>query len=142
MHLYGGMTKPIPFIHKYMSTSPHTIGLDQTVANAHAVMRTHGIRHLPVLEGGALVGLVSQRDLHLIESLRDVDPNVVTVEEAMSTEVYAVSPDAPLDEVVDAMAEHKYGCAVVMQNRRVVGLFTTVDVCSALSELLHGRLAR
>jgi acetoin utilization protein AcuB len=136
------MSKPIPPIRKYMSTNLHTIGADQTVAQAHTVMRQHGIRHLPVLSGGALIGLVSIRDLHLIETLRDVDPHSVFVEEAMSTEVYTVSPDAPLDEVVDAMAEHKYGCAVVVQKHHVVGLFTTVDVCSALSELLHGRLAR
>jgi acetoin utilization protein AcuB len=142
MHGTTIMTKPIPPIRKYMSTDPYTIGVDQTVAHAHAFMQAHGIRHLPVLSGGALIGLVSLRDLHFIESLRDVDPTTVMVAEAMSTEVYAVSPDAPLDEVVDNMAEHKYGCTVVMDNHHVVGLFTTVDVCSALSELLHGRLSR
>ena len=142
MHPVSNMSKPIPPIRKYMSMTPHTIGIDQTLAHAHTVMRTHGIRHLPVLDGGNLIGLLSIRDLHLVEGLRDVDPESVSVEEAMSTEVYAVSPDAPLDEVVDRMAESKYGCAVVMQNHHVVGVFTTVDVCSALSELLHGRLAR
>jgi len=39
------------------------------------------------------------------------------------------------------MAEHKYGAAVVMQNDKVVGVFTTIDAMRALSELLHGRLA-
>jgi acetoin utilization protein AcuB len=63
-----------PSIRKYMSQSPHTIGREQTLNAAHDVMRRHGIRHLPVLEGGKLMGLVSQRDLHLIETLRDVDP--------------------------------------------------------------------
>ena len=60
----------------------------------------------------------------------------------MSTEVYSVSPDAPLDEVVEAMAKHKYGCAVVMQNNHVVGVFTTVDVCRSFGELLRTRLAK
>jgi acetoin utilization protein AcuB len=40
------------------------------------------------------------------------------------------------------MAEHKYGCVVVMQNEKVVGIFTTVDVCRAFAEMLHGRLAK
>lgn len=124
-----------------MSKNPHTIGIDQTIAHAHEVMRTHHIRHLPVLDGGTLIGLLSLRDLLVIENLRDIDPHAVSVEEAMSSEVYAVSPDAPLDEVVDVMTEHKYGCAVVMQDRHVVGVFTTIDACSALSELLHLRLA-
>jgi acetoin utilization protein AcuB len=134
------MSKAIPHIQKFMTTSPHSIGKDQTLARAHAVMREHSIRHLPVLDGGALVGLLSLRDAHLIETLKDVDAKTVTVEEAMSSVVYAVSPDAPLDEVASTMAEHKYGCAVIMQNHHVVGVFTTVDVCRALAELLHGRL--
>lgn len=136
------MSKPIPAVRKYMTTSPHSIGREQTLAVAHSMMREHSFRHLPVLEGGKLVGLVTMRDLHLIETLRDVDANVVTVEDAMTTDVYAVSPDAPLDEVAMEMSEHKYGCTIVMQNEHVVGVFTTVDACRALHDLLHGRLAK
>jgi acetoin utilization protein AcuB len=137
-----GMSKPIPPISKYMTTAPHSIGPDQTLATAHKFMREHQIRHLPVLSGGRLVGMVTLRDLHLVETLKDVDPTRVTVEEAMSSEVYAVSPEAPLDEVAAAMAEHKYGSAVVVQNQKVVGIFTTVDACKTLHELLHTRLAK
>src|SRR5690606_1318822 len=79
-------------IERYMTQSPHTIGRDQTLAAAHRVMREHGIRHLPVLEGGKLVGIVSQRDLHLLETLDDVDPEQVEVSEAMTQDVYAVGP--------------------------------------------------
>ncbi len=136
------MTKPIPTVAKYMSTQPHSIGRDQPMNVAHKMMREHKIRHLPVLTGGRLVGLLSDRDLNLIEALRDVDPGKVLVEEAMTSDPYAVSPETPLDSVVGTMAEHKYGCAVVMQNDKLVGIFTTVDACRAFAELLHGRLAK
>ena len=136
------MTKSIPTIQRYMTTAPHSIGLAQTLASAESLMKSEKIRHLPVLEGGRLRGILSDRDIHLVETLRDVDPKKVTVEEAMSEHVYSVSPDAPLDEVVFAMAEKKYGSAVVMQNEKVVGIFTTVDVCRAFGELLSGRLAK
>ncbi|MFO0662053.1 MAG: CBS domain-containing protein [Polyangiaceae bacterium] len=136
------MTKAIPTIQKYMSTCPVTIGTDQPLEHAHTVMREHNIRHLPVLVGGKLAGIITQRDLALIETLKDVDPRKVTVDDAMTSEVYHVEPDAPLDEVVNEMAEHKYGCAVVMQNNKVVGIFTAVDAMKALAELLHGRLAK
>lgn len=135
------MTKPIPKIQKYMTTAPHTIGQEQTLAHAHGVLREHKIRHLPVLHGGALVGMLTERDLSLVETLRDVDPKKVLVEEAMAQGVYTVSPDAPLDEVVSEMAAHRYGSAVIVQNGKVVGIFTTVDACTALRDLLHGRLA-
>lgn len=135
------MTKPIPTIQRYMTAAPHSIGPDQPLSVAHQMMRDHRFRHLPVLNGGVLVGMLTDRDLSLIETLRDIDPQKVTVEEAMSSNPYAVAPDAPLDEVVAEMAERKYGSAVVMQNNKVVGVFTTVDVCRALAELLRGRLA-
>jgi len=136
------MSKPIPTIQKYMTTQPHSIGRDQKMSAAHKMMREHRFRHLPVLTGGRLVGVLSDRDLHLIETLRDVDPDQVPVEDAMTNDPYTVSPDSPLDEVVATMAEHKYGCAVVMQNNKLVGIFTTVDACRAFAELLHARLAK
>ena len=136
------MSKPIPAVQKFMTTAPHSIGKSQTLARAHDVMRSHKIRHLPVLEGGKLVGIVTERDLHLVETLRDVDPTSVTVEDAMSEHVYAVDPDTSLDVVAETLAEHKYGSAVVMQNGKVVGIFTTNDACRALAELLHSRLAK
>jgi acetoin utilization protein AcuB len=106
------------------------------------MMRTHHIRHLPVLDGGKLVGMVTERDLHLVETLRDVDPREVIVDEAMSNHVYSVDPDIALDVVAETMAEHKYGSAVAIQNGKVVGIFTTNDACRALAELLHSRLAK
>jgi acetoin utilization protein AcuB len=136
------MTKPIPTIQKFMTTQPHSIGQEQTMAMAHVVMREHRIRHLPVLTGGKLAGVLSDRDLSLLETLSDVDPKKVLVEEAMTANAYAVEPDTALDEVVATMAEHKYGCAIVMQNNKLVGIFTTVDACRAFAEMLHGRLAK
>jgi acetoin utilization protein AcuB len=120
-------------IGKYMSRDPYTIGQDQPLIVAHEVMREHNVRHLPVLAGGKLVGVLSQRDLHLIETLREVDPATTTVDEAMTGDVYVTGPDAPLDEVAAHMAEHKYGSAVVVDRGKVVGLFTTVDALTALS---------
>ena len=135
------MSKAIPAIQKYMTTSPHSIGSDQTLAKAHEMMHTHDIRHLPVLAGGKLVGMLTDRDLHLIESMAGVEPRVSKVDDAMSTNVYSVAPETPLDEVVATMGERKYGSAVVMQNGKAVGIFTTVDLCRAFAELLHTRLA-
>ena len=135
------MTKAIPTVQKFMTTSPHSIGRDQTIAHASDRMREFQIRHLPVLDGGRLIGMVSERDVALVEALGGVDPAVITVAEAMSTVVYSVSPNAPLDEVVREMASKKYGSAIVEQNGKIVGILTTVDVCRALADLLHGRLA-
>ena len=108
------------------------------MSEAHELMRSHRIRHLPVLDGGKLVGIVSDRDLHLIETLPDSDPDEVTVDEAMTEEVYAVGLDEPVDAVVERMAGHKYGCAIVVNPRGVVdGIFTTIDAMQVLADVLR-----
>jgi acetoin utilization protein AcuB len=122
-------------IRRFMTASPHTIGQEQTLERAHEIMRAERIRHLPVLQAGKLVGLLSQRDLHLIETLSDVDPKDTTVAEAMSQDVYCVTPTTPLLEVAREMAEHKYGSAVVVEGSRVVGVFTTTDALHALIDI-------
>jgi acetoin utilization protein AcuB len=118
-----------------MTPSPHTIGRDQPLAKAHELMRRFGVRHLPVLDGGVLVGIVSERDLRLLESVADVDVHRTLVEEAMTPEPYIAAPDALLRDVAAEMIEHKYGCAVVMDRAAVVGIFTTVDALRALLAL-------
>lgn len=134
--------KTIPPVSKFMTESPHTIADDRPMSAAHEVMRRHGIRHLPVLRGGKIVGVVSDDDLHLIETLDDVDPEKVLVNEAMSQDPYTVAPEAPLDVVLAEMGERKYGSVVVLDKGKVVGIFTTVDVCRALSDLLQTRLSK
>lgn len=119
-----------------MSPTPHTIGSEQTLATAHALMRQHGVRHLPVLHGGKLLGIVSQRDLFFVESLKNVDPERVTVEEAMTQEPYVVDAETPLPEVVRTMAQSRYGAALVTEKSKVVGIFTAVDALHLLATLL------
>lgn len=131
------MSKPVPTVRKYMTPCPETIGRTQPMSVAHRLMRERHIRHLPVLDAGRIVGVVSDRDLRFIETLRDVDPEKVTVDEAMSPDPYVVGPDSALDSVVSTMAARKYGSAIVADDGQVVGIFTTVDACTAFAELLQ-----
>jgi acetoin utilization protein AcuB len=90
-----------------------------------------------VLDGGRIVGLLSERDLLLVETVPNVNPTNVRVEEAMVQEVLTVEPDTPVAEVVERMLERKAGSAVVCDGDRVVGVFTTIDALAALHELLE-----
>ncbi len=119
-------------IQKFMTPMPHTIGKDQPLARAEQMMRDLRIRHLPVLDGGRLVGILSDRDIKLVETLKDVDPEAVLVEEAFSPDPYIVSPKANLKEVCATMAEKRYGCVLIEENHKLVGIFTWVDALRAL----------
>ena len=128
----------MPTIARYMSRQPWTIRKDATMAQAHKLMREHQIRHLPVLEARKLVGIVTERDLHLIETLPGGDPEEISVEEAMTVDVYAVRPEDGVDSIVEKMADRKYGSAVVIGPRgEVEGIFTTIDALQVLAEVLR-----
>lgn len=100
-------------------------------------MRQHEIRHLPVIDNGELVGIVTQRDLHLLETIAEFELESVPVEEAMTQHPYVVTSDMPLDEIVEIMANGKYGSAIVMGRDGIEGIFTTVDACRALADVIH-----
>lgn len=126
-------------VRQYMTPSPHTIGRDQTLARAAAVMREHHIRHLPVLVGGNLVGMLTERDVALVETLRGVEPGREMVESAMSQDCYTVTPEEPLASAAQHMANHKFGSAVVTEHGKVVGVLTTVDVCRAFADVASSK---
>ena len=125
-----------PSVDKFMSRTPHTIGQQATLAAAHKMMADFNVRHLPVLEAGKLVGVLSERDLNFVETLKSVDPKVVMVSEAMSLDIFTVHPKDPVKRIAAEMADHKYGSAIVVDGKQVVGVFTTVDGLRALSQLL------
>jgi acetoin utilization protein AcuB len=132
----------MPAVSRYMTGQPWTIERTAPIARAHLLMREHHIRHLPVLdEDGQLVGIVTERDLHLVETLGVVDVEHETVDEAMTEHPFWVTGDTALDEVVEIMAEHKYGSAIVVGREGVEGIFTAVDACRVLAEVLHSATA-
>lgn len=132
--------KAIPTVQKFMTYVPKSIGFDQSLDQASEFMRKLHMRHLPVLKGGKLVGILTDRDINLVLSFKDVDPMLTKVEEAYTPDPYVTAPTTPLNEVVAHMAEKKYGCALVVDNGKLVGIFTEVDAYKALAELLETRL--
>ena len=131
------MDKTAP-IAEYMTPVPHTVGSEQTITFAQKLMEKHGIRHLPVLHGGELYGIVSDRDLGLIAGLNEVNPDKTTVEEAMTQEAYTVSKDTPLFTVLEQMLEHKYGSSIIVEGIKIIGIFTTHDALKLLVENFPG----
>jgi acetoin utilization protein AcuB len=146
MHATDISSAPAPNdfeVGNYMTRSPCTIGPERPLAEAHTLMRDHGIRHLPVVRDGNLVGIVSQRDLLPAESLPDVSA-YVPVADALTKDVFVVAPREALGRVCATMAERKLGSAVVVDDGRVVGVFTVTDACRVLAGLLGyaGRLSQ
>ncbi len=129
--------KKIPCVGEVMIPFPMTIGKEQSLTVAQQLMNEHQIRHLPVQTGGRLVGIVSERDLHLAMGVNS-EANGLSVADIMTEDPYFVSTTAPLDDVAGTMAENKYGCAVVTDDSgKVLGVFSAVDGLNLLKGLLR-----
>ena len=116
-----------------MTAHPRCIDATDPIGEAHRLMKEEKLRHLPVLDGGVLVGLVSERDLLRLEATVDVDQKHDPVSAAMSSPAFTVLPDMPLRAVASQMRARGIGSAVVVSEGRVVGIFTTSDALDALA---------
>ncbi|HET9984195.1 MAG TPA: CBS and ACT domain-containing protein [Longimicrobiales bacterium] len=116
---------------------------ETSLADALALLQERRIRHLPVVEGGALVGLVSDRDLRsevpapgvIAEAERQALLREKRVGAVMGRDMVVVDPDTPVEEAARLMAHHRIGCLPVVVGAEVVGILTASDLVRAFVEL-------
>jgi acetoin utilization protein AcuB len=123
-------------VRRYMTASPYTISLDQAVTDAEALMKEHKIRHLPVVDGTTLVGMVTDLEIRFLVALIARMPDRLPISEFMTVNPYVVAPDADLQTVASHLVEHKETCAVIVDKGRIVGVFTQIDALRALIDLV------
>lgn len=114
-----------------MTPFPWAVQLDDSVRLAREVMVQREVRHLPVLSGHELVGILTDRDLK-----RALDPdlglppkNELFVRDVYVPEPYVVDAGVPLDIVLEEMATRHLGSVLVTKHARLVGIFTATDAC-------------
>ena len=128
--------KTVPPVSQVMTAMPHSINSDGSIHKAVDMMREHSFRHLPVQKGGEVIGVLTDRDIKLASSFEGADK--MSVDDVMTPDPYVVRPETSLQEVVANMAEHKYGCALVIQgNGKLVGILTATDIMRILAEFLE-----
>ncbi len=134
-----------------MSVPAVSIGLDTSLDRAQELMDEHGFRHLPVVDGDQVVGILSDRDIlaatgwlqarvHACRGPKAADAVPKLAREIMHTPVLDVSPGDDLEQVCSLLVEHGFGSAPVTHENRLVGIVTEVDVLRAL--IVDGRLHR
>jgi CBS domain-containing protein len=124
-------------VKEMMTTEVFTLGCEHVLTLADDLMSFERIRHLPVLEEGRVVGVVSQRDLFRASLAAALGyrprahrmlQRTIRVTEVMSAPAITVSPEAMVTEAARVMIEQKIGCLPVVEGETLVGIITETDI--------------
>jgi CBS domain-containing protein len=111
-----------------MTATPRSIESSESVVQAARLMASEDVGSLPVVEGGLLVGIVTDRDLVLQVLAKDLDPSKVTISEVASENPVVAKPDEPLDAALQRMAQEQVRRLPVVDEGRLVGILAQADV--------------
>ncbi len=132
------MTAPLT-VGDVMTRGPWVVDDDAPLRQARSRMVEHEVHHLPVVRRGALVGVLSDRDVK-----RALDPDLglppkeeLFVRDVCVFDAYTVPPSEPLEEVLRMMATRHIGSALVTDEGHVLGIFTASDACRIFADFLR-----
>ena len=121
-------------VKKRMAKKLVTIGRNATVADASNLMKKHSIRHLPVVEEGALVGWITEGDIRQAYLASLIEQ--VSIGDIMINDPLTISPEANLEEAAELLYRHGIGGLPVVDNDKLVGIITVADIMAAFIEVM------
>ena len=132
-------------VRDYMTPDPQTLDTKNTLLDAVLMLRRLELRHIPILDDGRLIGILTDRDVgrvapSMLMGLSPQDYNRVfedtPVAKVMTRNLLSTTPEAPLEEAVHLLYNHKVGCLPVLEDGRLVGIITVADMLRALHDLV------
>lgn len=138
-------------VREFMTAPAASIGRDASLLDAVLMLRSTGFRHLPIVHGEHLVGIITDRDINrfapsLLSKVSQEDYNAVfentPLERVMTRNPLTVAPDTALREAAYLLHEYKLGCLPVVEGDRLVGIITVTDMLGILAHLLDGAAPR
>ena len=129
----------IPSIKAVMTPFPWQVQSDEPLAAARTLMRERQIRHLPVTDCGDLVGVITERDIALVENATPdaAERAALMVRDVPVRDSYIVELSESLDAVLAEMASRHIGSVLVVKRGKLAGIFTSTDACRHFSQFLR-----
>ena len=132
------------FVSDWMTRKVITVSPEDSIAEASKLTKEKGIKHLPVVHGEKLKGILSDRDIKEYVPTKATSLDVyelhyllakTKVKEVMKTKVYTTTPDTPIEEAAMLMRDQKIGCLPVIENNKVVGIISDKDIFKVLVDI-------
>jgi len=121
-----------------------TVNHSDDLTTAERLFKNHNIRHIPVVNGKEIIGMLSYTDLLRIsyadavyEDETDVDTmvyNMFTIEQVMAKTLVKVSPQTTIKEVAEILSKEEFHALPIVENEELVGIVTTTDLINYLLE--------
>jgi CBS domain-containing protein len=131
-------------VREIMSTNITVVDRNENLLSVENLMNTKHLRHVPVMEDGDVVGIISQRDLFKAamssamgfgEKAQQGFFHSVRAKAIMVYPVVTVSPETTVEAAIDLIVQKGIGCLPVVENGQLVGLVTKTDVLRRLQTL-------
>jgi CBS domain-containing membrane protein len=137
------MKKNVP-VKKIMTTQVVKLNLNDELSKAEMLFKKHRIRHIPVVAGNQIIGMLSLTDLLRIsfvdsafeddETIDTVVYDMFTLSQVMTKNVESISEDTTIKEAAEILANREFHALPVTKNNELVGMLTTTDLIKYLLE--------
>jgi CBS domain-containing membrane protein len=127
-----------------MTKNVITLNVTDTLTKAEGLFKKHNIRHIPVVNGNVILGILSYTDLLRISYADAVDEdeqivdvtvyNMFSIEQVMAKNLVTVNPDTPIKEVAEILASKEFHAIPIVEGDLLVGIVTTTDLIKYLIE--------
>jgi acetoin utilization protein AcuB len=124
-------------VEEVMTPDPLTLPPSSLVRDAYALMKERGFRHVPIVEGDVLKGIISMTDIGKLGA-RIPEVLQMVIGDVMTSNLMTVGPDESVDVAAAKMASKKINCLPIVVNEKLVGIVTTYDLLDALARRLRG----
>lgn len=130
-------------VRNLMARDPVTLDRNETLDLAESIMNLGRIRHMPVVDNGKVIGIISQRDLFRSALIRALGfgrratsalIKTIKIKEVMTEHVITTAPEVTVKEAARIMIDKKIGCLPVVENEKLVGLLTETDILRLVAE--------
>lgn len=126
-------------VEEFTTPDPITANESSSIEELFQLMNKNGIRHIPILKGTTVVGIVSERDLNLVRDLEFKEKSILNATNIMAKNPVSVSSQDTIEEVAFEMSKRKIGSVIVNEGDKLLGIFTVTDALNALIELSRAR---